>query len=275
MSSQQLNGIIGGKKIFETDLLAKKIFYLAINSSIIKTPSGYAARQESFCTAIALHPQVILTAAHCVENILPENINLIEGISPWLSVLKPELWHQTTQILIHPKYKKKKPEYDLALLQLQVALPLGSTIGLHNLSPENQLILLTGFGFRIANMGSGNDNSTENSDILKYNSGELYYAPKILKKYSSDELTFSFESSASETVCIGDSGGPALVHNEETLTFTAVGLLSGSVEFANSQNDAQFVDQDFCSGTPVYNNLRHPEIRSWIDGSLNQLLLAN
>ena len=51
---------------------------------------------------------------------LLEKINLVEGVSPWLSPLKPELWHQALNVLIHPKYKKRQPEYDLALIYLNI-----------------------------------------------------------------------------------------------------------------------------------------------------------
>lgn len=275
IDSQQLSGIMGGTKVFETDLLAKKVFYLAINSSLIKTPIGFAAHQDSFCSAIALSSQIILTAAHCVENVLPENIHLIEGVSPWLSPLNPELWHQTTKILIHPKYSKKQPEYDLALLQLQAPLATSVIVRIFDQNPQYLTIALAGYGFRINSVGMGDDMTRQNNEILKNNSGELFYMTKPLNEYSTDQLTFFFEKTNAEYVCIGDSGGPALIFNQETQNFEAIGLLSGSVQFAITQDGALFLEQDFCSGTPVYNNLRHPEIRSWIDQSLNQLLHSN
>ncbi len=272
IDAQNLSGIMGGTKVFETDLLAKKVFYLAINSSLIKTPSGLAARQDSFCSAIVLSPQVVLTAAHCVENVLPENINLIEGVSPWLSPLNPERWHQSTDILIHPKFKKNSPDYDLALLKLNRPLSGGSVVTIYDQDPNQLFIALAGYGFRINSIRSGADDSSQSNDVLKNNSGELFYITQLLQNYSVNNLTFFFEKSSAETVCIGDSGGPALIYNEQTQNFAALGLLSGSVQFVSSQQNAQFMDQDFCSETPVYSNLRHPEIRHWIDRSLNQLL---
>lgn len=271
ISNQPLSAVLNGTKVFESDVLAKKVFYLAINSSIIKAGSGFAARQESFCTGIALTQKLVLTAAHCIVNIAPEKINLVEGVSPWLSPLNPDHWHQVEYTLTHPKYKKGLPEYDLALLHLRKPLRSEAITEIYENDPNDLMVTLAGFGFRVSNVHSSQAGSNEGNEFLKNNSGELFFISKFLKNYTSDQLTFIFEKSIKESVCIGDSGGPALIYDETKQTFFAVGLLSGTIETTNIQTFNSFEDYDFCSGTPVYNNLRHPEIKSWIDRSVNQL----
>lgn len=270
--STQTSGILSGTKVFETDLLAKKVFYLAINSQLLKTPQGFAASQESFCSAIAITPWIAMTAAHCVENILPQKVNLIEGVTPWLSPLKSELWHQAKHILIHPEYKKNQPESDLALLYLSTPLTQDSLIRFYELDPHESIVVLAGYGFRINSKSqSVQSEFQQRNDLLKNISGELFYLKKTLKDYDLNQLTFSFEKSITEAVCIGDSGGPALIFDQDSQTFSVIGLLSGSADSIKTHAMTNFENDDFCSESPVYINLRHPEIRGWIERSINQL----
>jgi secreted trypsin-like serine protease len=273
ISTKSLNGILDGVKVFETDALAKKVFYLSINSSLIKTPPGFAARQDSFCTAVALEPSIILTAAHCIEGIVPENLNIIEGVAPWNSTLNPDKWHGVDRVIPHPNYLRGHPWFDLAVLRLTNPLTQKSVITIDSPTKEATNIILAGYGFRVQKLPM-----TIPQDISrKKNAGELFYISKFLEDYNIASPTFSFETISSDRrVCLGDSGGPALIYNVETDEFKLVGLLSGSIELQKTKKFGDFgaMEFDFCSEKAIYSNLKHPMIQQWIEQSMNQLLIS-
>lgn len=274
ISTQKTSGILNGVKVFESDALAKKVFYLSINSNLIKTPLGYAARQDSFCSAVALEPSIILTAAHCVENILPENLNIIEGVSPWLLALNPEKWHGVDRLIINPQYRRGNPLFDLAVLHLAAPLAADSVVVIDRPVYDNANLILAGFGYRVASLPTASARSTDR----KNNAGELFFITKYLKSYDVSSLTFSFENNSADRVCLGDSGGPALIYDTQIEEFKVVGLLSGSVELQKIKRFTAFndlnpvADFDFCSDSAIYSNLKHPLIQQWIDQTMIQLL---
>ena len=274
ISNHKLSGILNGVKVFENDALAKKVFYLSVNSNLIKTPLGFAARQDSFCTAVAIAPAVLLTAAHCVQDILPEYLNVIEGVSPWLSTLNPEKWHGVDRYLINPKYKRGKPLYDLAILHLAVPLAPDAVVAIDQPTYENANLILAGYGYRVAQKPMAKPEIIDS----KNSAGELFFVTKFLKNYDLNSPTFSFENTTGERVCLGDSGGPALLYDAQIDEFKVLGLLSGSVELQRIKRFHNFTglnpggDFDFCSDTIIYSNLKHPLIHQWIEDSMIQLL---
>ncbi|MGZ5279639.1 MAG: trypsin-like serine protease, partial [Pseudobdellovibrionaceae bacterium] len=59
--------VIGGDKVAGTSSVASKVLYLAYGVKIGKTPQSTTVGWGGHCTAAAISPRVILTAAHCVD----------------------------------------------------------------------------------------------------------------------------------------------------------------------------------------------------------------
>lgn len=76
---------------------------------------------QDVCGVSIIAPNWILTAAHCVEGLSPNDIRVIAGITLRSQKNNGQIRY-VTQIIIHPDYDSNNFENDLALIQLSSLL---------------------------------------------------------------------------------------------------------------------------------------------------------
>ena len=225
------SGIIGGTNVETSDVIAKSTVLLQIYT---KSAEG----EESFagCTGTLIREDIVLTAAHCVPEV-PKGgkgiVAVIFSTSAEQAMKDKQAGKDVARYvlapLVHPGWKgnEEKSETassadvaekgvesttvdeleedpnsnDLALFKLNAPAPAGF-VPVKLLSDEKPLlkegveVIIAGFGL--------------NSDVLQTNDGHLKKAKThVLSPYGDVELVT--DQSNGQSVCSGDSGGPAFI----------------------------------------------------------------
>jgi secreted trypsin-like serine protease len=185
----EVSDIVNGKAVTKKNENAHSIV------AIVAEKNG----GQSLCTGSIVAPEVILTAAHCVEG-SPQKLHLVFGLNIQKANKKNDT-READKFIIHPNWGRHLPsgESDLALIHFKGALPEGYSPV--KLADDNfklkigQKVLMIGYGVT--------DGQSENG------SGKLRQTNSlILEEHSLTEMVTDGQKSS---VCFGDSGGPAFV----------------------------------------------------------------
>ena len=186
-------GIVGGTRVTEIDADSKNVMMLFVNGEL--------------CTASAISPRVILTAAHCITATVEKSwVGLYSSLSCESGFDSRYNTIKIKEFVVHPNYNKNpvSSEYstnDLALVFLDEALPIAYPI------------------YRIANSGD----VTDKNSIYFWGYGDTTYkggGAGILRKTEMTNQKFKIlperkkiriDQPCGNGICQGDSGGPGLV----------------------------------------------------------------
>ena len=83
--------------------------------------NGFLAKSEPYCSATKISPQFLVSAAHCVEEHVWHEGNLLPDIGKQLYYLEP--WNNIPQVATVAKIDR---ELDIVLLRIQSACPCAS-----------------------------------------------------------------------------------------------------------------------------------------------------
>ncbi|XP_037953289.1 trypsin delta-like [Teleopsis dalmanni] len=197
--------------------------------------------ESHLCGGSIFNDKIIVTAAHCLENMNPSALQIRAGSSSWN---KDGVVVKVAKIKIHENYSSENYRNDVGVILLISPLPLGSniqSIPLTTTEPAGGTsAVVTGWGV----MKQGSSSLPEQLQYVKLNIVNRLICKIQYKLLNPIEASMICAGANGKDSCQGDSGGPLVVNG------TLVGIVSWG----------QGCAQPFFSG--VYANVF--KLRMWI-----------
>lgn len=269
----ETESILGGQPVTASSLFAQRVIYLALDVEWTETATTRAVRQKGLCTASAIAPKILLTAAHCVANQKPSTVYAVLSTNPWNHNLNLNEWLKVEKIVFHSEFKDETKIKKGGIIQNDVAL-----IFLANSVPEERIsqlatlqqtsanldIVSIGYGVRSPLEKPTDEKKKEDDDSL------LYFVMKPVVDYSPHTQTFMINQNDLTGICSGDSGGPGFIYDSNAKDFFILGVTS---YFALNSEEVLKFDPTFqynqCIGRGYYSNTLY--YRDWIEKQISGL----
>ena len=218
ISKPSYTRIVGGQKSLEGvwPWMAAMVYKNAINDYY-----GH------FCGATLIHPDWVLTAAHCIKDEEIDDFYIILGRSNLDSMEGEQI--EVDQIIIHPDFNDYTSDFDLALLHLRHSsqqqyiriIPQDDPLGLT--APDTQATII-GWGDTLKPFMSYPEDLQEVvlPIIPNQMAAQAYYPDEI-----TDNMLAAGYAAGGRDSCTGDSGGPLMVQDG------AEWVQAGIVSFGN------------------------------------------
>jgi secreted trypsin-like serine protease len=210
-------------------------------------PARYEVRESSYpsvffleqqgnrkvCAATVIHQQWALTAAHCVEQTLLGN-TLANGRD--FAVLVGGQDREIDAVIIHPEFDlENAADVDLALLRFKQASATPRAMPLHLQELESDsIVTLLGWGY----FGLGTTGRQYNDGSLRLAMNRITDVDRRFRIRFDDPRDRASQALPLEGMpSLGDSGGPALLENENGLFL--VGITVGEVTANDFSEETQ------------------------------------
>ncbi len=222
------DSIMGGEPVQASSSFSKRVIYLALGVTWTMNGKTKQVKQKELCTASAISPTILLTAAHCVKGLEPAQVYAILSTNPWNHSIIESEWVKVEKILIHEKYedltgKNGILHNDIALIKLSAAIPkerVSKLVKAPQVS-DNFSIVSIGYGLKSAFEQVAAPEKLEDAG-----STLLYYLMKNVENYNPRAALFSINQNDRTGICSGDSGGPGFIYDSEEEDFFIVGVTS-------------------------------------------------
>jgi secreted trypsin-like serine protease len=221
-----------------------------------------------FCDGFLIYDQFVLTAAHCLDDKLPNSIAVVVG-SHELDYYDYNQEFFVEQVAIHEMYDSVNILYDIGIIKLTEKVTFSDTISPICL-PESANDANKIYGERVVLAGWGRiDKDTSNilavslqEAVLQIKNGEY---PCYERDYDSDIIYCAIDPIPDENsnACNGDSGSPLFVKiNNRWYAYGITSYITG-VNADNNEVICLPSDPSFYTKIPLYLN--------WIAWKINLL----
>uniref|UniRef100_A0A1I8MFG1 Peptidase S1 domain-containing protein n=1 Tax=Musca domestica TaxID=7370 RepID=A0A1I8MFG1_MUSDO len=184
-------------------------------------------RDITVCGGTLIAPRYVVTAAHCMDKMKPEDFLVVGGAS---TVDEPGVKRKVVKGFIHPGYRMLNKDRDVAVLKLDGDM-VGKNIRTIPLCSE---ALQPGNMIQVSGWGRTQE-SGYSSDELRTIFMPIIEKQECLKKYKkvsvkiSDSVVCAYDGGNKDS-CRGDSGGPG-VYGGELCAVVSWGMGCGRVEY--------------------------------------------
>lgn len=261
--------IIGGSEVLNNDSFVFK--------STVALTQAYGG--SSFCTGTVIADKIVVTAAHCLEDLDPRAKISVRFGNPAVLQDQSIVMRSVEKIIPHPNFKldelegkyvkyngKVVPQHlvdapnDIAILKLKSSIPSWAMAmpiqDADYVLKKDEEVVLAGFGADEVTWSKvwtpyGKQDIPEGSggNILREVESKVYLVNGL-----ASELYFANKNKVS---CWGDSGGPAFYKN-----------IDGAIELIGATSRAM-KHGEYCEESVIYTDVR--KFKSWIDSEIAKL----